>query len=165
MANIESLSALCLYEIVDDFYSIWTNLPDETTNQGADSLFYRLLLLSECRQRLCRDKRLLAWYLLNGLAHTGPFAITVKYDDWTDTTPKTINDDNFQNYNNWKLTTTTRIRLLDDALGRRKYDPWNFKHPLPPTRDELTLWLGRTQPTTLLNINGILHDLDWIMLK
>ena len=165
MVVMKTLSALCLRKIVDDFYTTWTNLPDKMTNQNEDILLIKLALLSSVRQKLCIDKRLLAWYLLNGLADLKPFTIMVKYDEWTNTTPEIANRTNFIEYNNWTLTTMSRARILDNALGRASYDDWNFKHPLPPDIDELDRWLSNGRAHTLLRINGVTHDLEWLLLK
>ena len=162
---IKTLSALCLRKIVDDFYTIWTNLPDETANQNEDILLIKLTLLSSVRQKLCMDKRLLAWYLLNGLADLKPFTVIANYDEWTDTTPEIANRTNFTNYNNWTLTSISRARILDKVLGRASYDDWNFKHPLPPDNDELDRWLSDARALTLLHINGVTYDLEWLLLK
>ena len=158
--DLKSASAL-----LRQFERDWNNLRDDKKDQPEElpTMTKKLALLCGIRRKLCRDRRLLRWYLLEGLQNISLFQpATMACAEWEDKTIDEINLHRFKNYNNWTLTTTARWRLLQEAFGRERYDRWNFKHPLPPSIEILHEIMATDSPgPTLLRINGVTHDLEW----
>ena len=148
--------------ILQRFDADWANLRDKMTNNVTDDdMVEALNCLCSVRRKLCRDKRVLKWYLQAGLKTVELFCpATTACIEWEDKPAREINAERFKDYNNWTLTTTTRWMLIQAANGTA-YDDWNFKHPLPPTYAELLEILDGDTCPAKIRIGGVLHDLDW----
>ena len=162
--NIESASAL-----LRQFERDWANLHENMKDQPDDTekMTKKLMLLCKIRVELCNDKRLLRWYLLEGLQNTDRFMLaTEACAEWEEKSVEQINLARFMSYNNWTLTTTNRWRLLKEAAGGECYNRWNFKHPLPPSPDSLHEIVSDDDCSYgVLRIGSKTHDLDWYNCK
>ena len=160
---MSSLTRSAAIDILLSFESDWANLREVMNNcADNDNMLKMLVRLCEVRRQLCADKRFLRWYLLAGLKSLAIFyPATIGCAEWEGKTMDEINNERFKAYNNWTITTTSRWKLIQAAAGNANYDDWNFKHPLPPTVEELHRIMDSEMMPSVLRIGTTTHDLDW----
>lgn len=160
---MSSLDRAVAIDILLSFEADWANLREDLNNHADnDTILKMLVRLCEVRRQLCIDKRLLRWYLLAGLKSLEIFyPATIGCVEWEDKSMDEINNERFKNYNNWTITTTSRWSLIQAAAGNAIYDDWNFKHPLPPTMEELHQIMDNEDVPAVMRIDSTIHDLDW----
>ena len=166
MSSLDFNSASTLLRQFErDWYNLRDNMEDQSNN--ISTMTKKLALLSGIRRDLCYDRRILRWYLLEGLRNVDNFnPATEACASWEGKTIDEINQARFESYNNWTLTTTTRWRILQEARGGEPYNKWNFKHPLPPSIDALYNIMQSDDPgPALLRLGGRHHDLAWYNCK
>ena len=141
----------------------WANLrEDMSSHANFDTILKILVTLCDVRRQLCKDKRILRWYLLTGLKSLATFQpATTGCAEWEGKSMDEINKERFMEYNNWTITTTSRWNIIQMAIGNTWYDEWNYKHPLPPTLAELQEIMDDDHNPTVIRIGSMTHDLDW----